>query len=118
MGALWEAHERDLQEMLGLDATVASGSQFWDSGDAVDNNGASPWPLWVDGKCTEKKSYSVKRDEVSHWQNRAEMLGKRFMLAIRFFDLFDRKLCADYALIPMEDYVEMLNELRKAKETA
>lgn len=32
----WEAHERHVQEVLGLDSTAASGAKFHDIGDAVD----------------------------------------------------------------------------------
>lgn len=108
----WEAHERDLQERLGLSATINSGNQFHDSGDARDNDGHSSWPLWVDGKYTAAKSYSVRRDEVDSMRHRAEMLGKRFALAIRFFDARNPRLCADYMLITLEDYEEMLAKVR------
>lgn len=108
----WRAHERDLQERLGLDATICSGNQFYDSGDAVDNDGSSGWPLWVDGKYTAAKSYSIKRDEIDSMRRRAEMLGKRFLLAIRFFDARNPRLCADYVVLTLEDYEEMLDKQR------
>lgn len=108
----WEAHERDLQERLGLDATICSGNQFYDSGDAVDNDGSSCWPLWVDGKYTAAKSYSIKRDEIDSLRRRAELLGKRFLLAIRFFDVRSPRLCADYVVLTLEDYEEMLKKVR------
>ncbi len=112
----WEAHERDLQERLGLSATLNSGNQFYDSGDAVDNDGSSPWPLWVDGKYTAAKSYSIKRDEIDAMRERAEMLGKRFGLAVRFYDARNPRLCADYMVITLEDYEEMLSIVRSAAD--
>lgn len=106
----WEAHERDLQQRLGLSATLNSGNKFFDSGDAVDNRhpSQSVYPMWVDGKYTAAKSYSVKRDEIDGLRRRAEMLGKRFVLAIRFFDPRHPRLGADYVVLPLEDFEDLL----------
>ena len=107
----FEQHERDIQQRLNLDATVTSGNQFHDPGDAVDNQGDSPWPLYVECKYTERKSYSVLRDYTDAIRRRAEMHGKRFVLAIRFWTNRDGR-ATDYVVMPLSDFEELLMKAR------
>lgn len=102
-------HEKDIQHRLGLSATVSSGNQFHDPGDAVDNNGDSAWPLYVECKYRERKSYAVGRDETDAWRRRAELWGKRFVLAVRFWEVRTGK-ATDYVLMPLSDFEELLDK--------
>lgn len=109
---LWEVFEADVQDAWGLSATLNSGNKFWDSGDAVDHRVDSPWPMWVDAKHTTKKAFPVQREEILALHHRAAMLGKRFVLAVRFRHPVARHSArerdSDYVLVPREDYEELL----------
>jgi hypothetical protein len=106
----WERFERDIQQRFGLSATLSSGNQFFDSGDAVDNRhpSESAYPMWIECKWTGAKSRSVKAQELDSWRERAELLGKRFVLALRFYDALRPRLSADYVLITVEDFEDLL----------
>lgn len=108
----WEHLERDVRERLGLDATTCSGNKFFDSGDAVDNRADSPWPLWVDAKHTVRKAFPVAFGEIDALHRRAQGLGKRFALAVRFNQpkttRGSLRVDHDYVLIPMDDFEELL----------
>lgn len=104
--APWETH---VNERLGLDATVASGSQFYDKGDGVDR-GQGEWAYQVDAKYTERASFSIV-PEMAAWVTRAAMSGKKFALAVRIWPR-GRPQPADYVVIPFEDFVELVDRVR------
>ncbi len=113
----WKEHERAVQEALGLDATVNSGNQFHDPGDAADRRHPSEAGgilILADAKCTTRKSYSLRRDDMKHWCSRAREHGKVGVLPIRFEDLpsprrpSDPVQSEDYVVLELTDFAEML----------
>jgi len=109
----WRPWESYVNLRLGLDPTVASGSQFYDKGDGVDR-GRGDWAYQVDAKYTDKASFSVKSKEMNQWVTRARMAGKRFALAVR---VWGRGFVqpSDYVVLPFEDFVELLEKAREAE---
>ena len=81
--AAWEQHERYIQSVLGLQATICSGNKFYDPGDAVDHDRESVFPVMADCKCTERKSFSVTRQTMEQWEEKAAEMGKRFVMPVR-----------------------------------
>lgn len=105
----WAQFEADVQDRWSLDSTGSSGNQFHDSGDAVDNRADSPWPMWVECKYRTAKSFSIRAGEIRSWHERAQLLGKRFVLALRFHDpIKNPRLSDDYVILPRDDYEELL----------
>lgn len=113
----WERHEREVQELLGLSATPGSGNQWHSPSDGVDNThySSATFPLMVDCKCTVNKSYSVTREFMAKWREKAEMAGKRFALPIRFAEKDPRShRHEDYIVLTLDDFAELL-ELAKGR---
>lgn len=108
----WREFERDVQELLGLDSTPASGSQFYAPGDAVDNRHVrqSQFAILADCKITEKGSFTLNRQFLAHQVEGAVELGKRFMLPVRF--THDDTKGEDYALMTLNDIAELV-EVRR-----
>lgn len=104
----WEQWEANLQELLGLDATICSGNQFYDIGDAADH--ANPndvsFRLLVDCKYTEHLSWSLRAKEVGQWVDRAAEVGKRGMMAIRLWPR-GALLPRDYVVLTADDFAEI-----------
>lgn len=111
----WEKFEYDIQEMLGLDTTIASGSKFHDPGDAVSNKNYQddPFPMMVDCKSTINKSFSVERKTVEAWREKATLFGKRFALPIRFLHEGGEY---DWVVLPMGDFSDLLERAREVRE--
>lgn len=109
----WKPWETYVNERLGLDATVASGSQFYDKGDGVDR-GRGEWAYQVEAKYTDKISFAVKGKELGQWVTRARMAGKRFALVVRVWGRGYAQP-SDYVVLPFEDFVELLAALREAE---
>lgn len=105
----WEAHEHYVQDLLGLDSTPASGSQFNDPGDAVDHRHPrlSRFPILADAKYTEKGSYSVAHHWMVKQVDRATELGKRFILPIRFWPR-GAQHPDDYVVLTLDDFAELM----------
>jgi hypothetical protein len=108
--AEWEKFEEDVQNLLGLDATICSGNKFHDQGDAVDRSHPSRkcWRLMVDCKYTEKGSFPVTAKFMGGMVDKATELGLRFALAVRLRppgSLAHR----DYVVIPLDDLAELLD---------
>lgn len=104
----WQEFERDVQHLLGLDSTPASGSQFYAPGDAVDNRHIrqSQFAILADCKVTERGSFSLNRQFLAHQVEGATELGKRFMLPVRF--THDDSRGEDYALMTLNDIAELV----------
>jgi hypothetical protein len=111
----WQQFERDLQGLLGLDATICSGNQFQDPGDAVDNTPPADggFKLLVDCKYTESNSYSLNRKTMQQWVLKGVERGKRAIMVIR---MWPRGMVyeADYVILPLDDFHELL-ELAKER---
>lgn len=102
----WEAHERYVADLLGLELTAASGATFRDPGDAVDRR-RGDFPLLADCKFTEKRSFSVAGKIMSQWQERAALAGKRFVLPVRLWPVNDPRP-RDYAVLGLDDFAELM----------
>lgn len=108
----WELHEADMQEVLGLNSTIGSGNQFHDIGDgSTGHNRLSNFPLVIDAKCTEKGSYSVNRDFMKDWLQKAAELGKMFLLPIRFQK--SKYEYDDYVVLELNDLLLLLELAEK-----
>lgn len=107
----WQAFEHDIQGMLGLSSTPASGSQWNAPGDAVDNEHGSWFAVLADAKCTEKSSYSISARFMRQGVAAAAELGKRFILPVRFRG---RGAPQDYVVLTLDDFAELLEKARSA----
>lgn len=109
----WRPFEDYVNELLGLDATVASGSQFYDKGDGVDRS-ESDFAIQADAKYTEGLSFSVSHKLMYQWATRARQSGKRFVLAVR---LWSPVLNSpdDFVVLSLNDFAELLEKAREAE---
>lgn len=107
----WEQHERYIQSVLGLQATICSGNKFYDPGDAVDHDRESAFPLVADCKFTERKSFSVTRKMLEQWQEKAAEMGKRFVLPVRFSSSGAQPY--DCVVLGLHDFAELLSLAKK-----
>lgn len=81
----WRKFELEMQEKLGLHDTVASGSQWNDPGDGKTGHySTAPIGIIMDAKTTDNKSFSLVSDFLDDWKQRADELGKTFLLPVRF----------------------------------
>lgn len=115
----WEQFEHDVQEMLGLDATICSGNKFNDIGDATDNRppGDDSFRLLIDCKYTEQVSFSVGAKFMGQWVDRATEWGKRFVLAIRFLPR-GASSPREYVVLTLDDFAELLEAARRADQSS
>lgn len=113
MSAGWQDHEAHVQRLLGLQSTIASGAKFHDPGDAVDYShpSESDFRLLADAKFTEKGSYSVSLKFLRQMKERADLVGKRFILPIRFWPKVEA-LPHDYVVVGLDDFAELLEKAR------
>lgn len=112
----WEAWESYTNKVLGLSATIASGSKAYDPGDGVDrrHHTETDYALMVDAKYTEKKSFSLVAKTMDFYVQRAAEAGKRFVLAVRLMD-GGGSVAHDYVVVPLQDYVALLEAYREAE---
>lgn len=112
----WEAWERYVNAALRLDATIASGSQAHDPGDGVDrrHHSETDYALMADAKYTEQKSFSVNAKLMGQYVRRAAEMGKRFVLPVRLVDI-RTKTVDDYVVVPLQDYVSLLETYREVE---
>jgi hypothetical protein len=108
-GKPWEVFEAYVARVFGLRQTIASGSKFYDPGDAVGDR-HDVFPLWADAKCTETKSFSLKARELADWTGRAQESGRRFILPLRFHSPTGRH--ADYVVLGLDDFKELYDMVR------
>lgn len=113
----WRVFEDHVNALLGLDGTVASGSQFHDKGDGVDRRHYSltGMALQVDAKCSTGVSFRVSGKLMRQYCLRAAESGKRFVMAIRLIDQKTRG-AEDYAVLRLDDLAELLECYRKERE--
>jgi hypothetical protein len=110
----WQAHEQEVAKILGLEKTLASGSQFFDPGDATTRNCNARFPIWADAKYTEAASFPLKLRELTTLSQTAAEVGKRFVLPVRFWPKHGTWLARaeggphDYAVLSLHDLAELL----------
>jgi hypothetical protein len=110
----WEHWEHDVQELLGLASTPASGARWQAVGDAVDTNHPSEtfFPLMADCKHTVKRSYSITQKLWRSWQAIAAETGKRFILPVRIEPGDGTR--DDLVVVGLNDFAELLELARRA----
>lgn len=111
----WQEHERYTAEVLGLEMTIASGSQYHDPGDAVTRGHYSETSQWIsDAKYTERKSFAVNAEFMKKWVERAGEQGKRFLLPLRFSrkNQWGDWEGEDYVVLQLDDFAELLEAYR------
>ena len=109
----WSQWEDHVNELLGLRATPASGARWQATGDGVDTDRESVFPLIVDCKATERGSFSLNKKDLRQWVEHAIGLGKRFAMPIRFWNKGSTR-SADYILLELNDFVELLEMVRRS----
>lgn len=112
----WAAWESYINRLLGLDSTVASGNQAHDPGDGVDrrHHSETDYALMVDAKYTEQKSFSLNRTLMDQYVRRAAEAGKSFVLPVRLLDTKTKQV-HDYVVVPLQDYVALLETYREVE---
>ena len=110
----WIKHEAYVNEVLGLSSTVASGSQWHDPSDGTNREHPTEiaYPLMVDCKLTEHLSFGVRSQELRQWMKKARMLGKVFVMPLRFVSGHSY---TDYVVVPLSDFVDILESARKQR---
>ena len=109
----WEAWESYINRILGLSATLASGSQSHDPGDGVDrrHHSETDYALMADAKYTVRKSFSLNAKLMAQYVRRAAEFGKSFVLPVRLHDV-GADVMHDYVVVPLQDYVMLLERYR------
>lgn len=104
----WQQHEHDVAAMFGLDLTVSSGNRFHDPGDAIHRGRRFPFPVYAEAKYTSNASRSLRLAELQDGQERAEEIGRRFILPLRFWP---RGAVGphDYVVLNAHDLAELLD---------
>jgi hypothetical protein len=112
----FEKHEKYVQDLLDLDSTIASGNQSRDPGDGVSRAHYSDqdYRLYAEAKCTEQKSYSIKRDDIAAYAQRAAEYGKTFCLPVRFIQ---RNCYTDYIVLRLLDFSDILSCAQRPTRT-
>lgn len=115
----WDAFERYVNRVLGLESTIASGSKAYDPGDGVDrrHHSQTDYALMADAKYSEQKSFSISAKLLGQYVRRAAEAGKRFVLPVRLVDT-RTKTVHDYIVVPLQDYVTLLEAYREMEHTA
>lgn len=109
----WVAFEQHVNSLLGLDRTIASGNKWHDVGDGVDRS-RGDFAIQTDAKYTEAGSFYLNAAKMYQWCQRAQGLGKRFVLAVRFMPKWaDRP--EDYVILRLDDFTELMEKLREVK---
>jgi hypothetical protein len=110
----WRIFEDHCNELLHLSGTAASGARWHDPGDGVDHRHYSEtdYALLIDAKYTEAKSHAVSAFKLRNWVQRAQEMGKRFAMPLRFRDRMGGGF-EDYVLVPLNDYAELLTNYRE-----
>lgn len=113
----WEGWEKHIQRELGLSATIASGSQFHDKGDAVDRRHPvdTDYALQIECKFTSGRSFTLNAKKLTAWVKQARLSGRNFGLAVRFWPT-NALTPEDYVLVPLAEYSELLNRYREVRE--
>ena len=108
----WQRHEREVRELLGLDATITSGNKWFDPSDGITRGRDLPFQMYCDCKCTEKHSFSLKLADLYQLQDRAAEMGKRFIMPIRFHPAVGPQ---DYVVLGLHDFAELLDLVQEKR---
>jgi len=111
----WSAWESYVNETLGLSATAGSGNQWHEKGDGVDPSD-SEYAFQVESKYTEQAGFRVGK-VVADYARQAAMHGKKFALCLRIWSR-GQKTPADYAVIPFEVFVDLVQRAKASEETS
>lgn len=101
----WQRFEREANAKLGIQATVTSGSQWYDKNDGTTrghplDNGIM---LDADEKSTKHRSYSLSVDFLESNRKRSTLAGKIFVLPVRFELDHD----SDWIVLSLDDFVSL-----------
>lgn len=110
-GPDWRRAEREINDALSVDATIASGSTPFDKGDGTTRTHPSDdsrFQLQVDEKSTRHRSYAINLDYMEECVHRAATEGKVFLLPVRFQPDMDTDTVYDYIVLRLEDFRFML----------
>jgi hypothetical protein len=110
----WKVFETYVAKLLGLDATCSSGSTWHDKGDAVSRDRNDPFPLYAECKLTEHASKSVTLRDLNTGEELAALVGKRFIMPIRFHLPGPPVGEHDYVVLSLHDFKELLDGYRVA----
>lgn len=107
---LWQRHEQDLQEALGLNSSIASGNQWHDIGDgSTGHNRQNAIGIIIDCKQTIKGSYSLNAAFLKEWLAKAALKGKMFLMPVRFTE----PEIQDYVVVELQDFLLLWNLAKK-----
>ncbi len=108
----WQTHEKDVQTRLNLSTTIASGNRFYDPGDGIvrGHYTTESYPVIVDCKATSKLSYRLDRRLLEDWREKAQTMGKHFLLPLRFIDEGGKTY--DWLVKHLDDEAELLQQVR------
>lgn len=103
----WKTFERHVTELLRLDATIHSGSKFFDQGDAVTRGRGHAFPLFADAKYTEHHAMSLSVKMLTSLTEQATNLGRRMIMPIRFWPK-GTVGPEDYVVLRLHDFAELM----------
>jgi hypothetical protein len=106
----WKQWEEEVQHRLGLSATVSSGNQFQDPGDAADKSDV-PHRLVVECKYTDRRSFTLRADKLASWLTTGILRGKMAIYAIKFGNRPKDTAC-EYVVLSLDDFEELLEKAR------
>ena len=107
----WRRAEKELNEQLGVEATVSSGNQWYEKGDGETKGhptDTDAFRFQVDEKSTVHRKYSIDAYQMNEWCDRATQDGKVFLLPIRFEIGRDREAVFDYVVLRLSDFKFLL----------
>lgn len=103
----WKKAENEINEQLGVQATVSSGNQWYEKGDGTTKEHSADSDAYrfeVDEKSTVKSKYTIDAYQLKDWCNRAIRQNKIFLLPIRFELGRDREDVLDYVVLRLTDF--------------
>lgn len=105
----WQAHEREVAELLGIDLTVSSGNKFYDISDATTRSHVldDKVQFLADMKSTIRKSFRIYEAFLKEYRERAILRGKIFLMPVRF-EHPETKETSDWVVVHANDFSELL----------
>ena len=103
----WQKFEKDANAKLGLDATVTSGSKWYDKNDGTTRGHPldNIFMLDADEKSTKHRAYSLSVDFLESNRRRSVLAGKTFVLPVRFeLESHD----SDWVVLNLEDFTSLV----------
>ena len=118
----WQKHEREVNDELSVDPTIASGRTWTDKGDGTtrDHPFDNSLQLQVDEKCTSRADYKVNVHYMNDCVKRAAKEGKVFLLPIRFELGQAKDETYDYICLRLSDFKFMFgfDQIKKFRKDA